>query len=165
MWTNWHAARSVEQLENDQISYTDYDGQLDFAQNIITVAPLRATSISTGALTAVEANSLLFKNFGFAVQGTVAAIELRLTSPRMARIQDRVIQLHYQQLIGKNLAQDLSEDDQIYGGTLAQWGIEDLPDWNSSDFGCVIDLQPHQSYPSSNPAIIRRVEIRLDIRS
>lgn len=161
MWTNWHAARIVERLESDQVDWTDYAGQLDVARDIITVLPLRATSTSTGALTRQEGNSLVFRNFGFDPGLTVMGIELRLTVDRVARIQDRTVQLYYQGSQGRNLANPLSENEQVYGGDL--WGLSEPLPWDDQGFGVIIDLQPHESYPSSNPVIIRRVELRLRI--
>ena len=159
MWTNWHAARIVERLETAQIDWTDYSGLLDQTRDIISVAPLRATSTSTGALTRQEANSLVFRNFGFDNVGDVAAVELRLNVDRLARIQDRTIQLYYNGAVGRNLADPLSENQQVYGGDL--WGLTEPLAWTNSEFGVIIDLQPHQSYPSSNPVVIRSVELRL----
>lgn len=160
MWTNWHAARNIERLETSQIDWTDLSGALDQTRDIISMAPLRATSTSTGALTQDQTNSLLFRNFGFAVE-SVVGIELRLVVDRLARIQDRTVQLYYQALVGRNLANPLSENEQVYGGDL--WGLDQALPWNDPLFGIVIDLQPHQSYPSSNPAVIRTVELRLNL--
>lgn len=159
MWTNWHAARIVERLETSQIDWTDYSGLLDQTRDIISVAPLRATSVSTGALTRQEANSLVFRDFGFVVAGDVVGIELRLNVDRLARIQDRTIQLYYNGAVGRNLANLLSENQQVYGGDL--WALTEPLAWTEAAFGVIIDLQPHQSYPSNNPAVIRSVELRL----
>jgi hypothetical protein len=159
MWTNWHAARIVERLETSQIDWTDYSGLLNQTRDIISVAPLRSTSTSTGAMTRQEANSLVFRDFGFTAVN-VQAVELRLSVDRLARIQDRTIQLYYQGAQGRNLANPLSENQQVYGGDL--WGLTEPLIWTSADFGVIIDLQPHQTYPSSNPVVIRSVELRLN---
>ncbi len=161
MWTNWHTARIIERLENSQIDWTDYSGELDQTRDIISVAPLRATSLSTGALTRQEANSLVFRNFGFDPDLSVVGIELRLIVDRVARIQDRTIQLYYEGALGHNLADPLSENEQVYGGDL--WGLSEPLAWDSDQFGVIVDLQPHQGYPSSNPVVIRRVELRLNL--
>lgn len=163
MWTNWHAARNIERLESTQIDWTDYSGQLDTPRGIISVAPLRATSTSTGALTRQEANSLLFRNWGFNAGFNVLGIELRLTVDRLARIQDKVIQLYMGQAQGRNLANIATENQQVYGGGGDLWGLTQALDWHDENFGVIIDLQPHQQYPSSNPAVIRSVELRLNV--
>jgi hypothetical protein len=82
----------------------------------------------------------------------------------VARIQDKTIQLwNGSRTISENLVNLAAEDDQIYGGEENRWGIpltESIP-ISSSQFGVVVDLQPHVSYPCADLVLIRSVAMRL----
>ena len=162
MWTAWRAARSITQLEQNQIAYTDGQGLLDRTTDVITVDYLSGNQTSRGQLVTVEANSLLFSDFGFSIgSATVSGIALWLETQRLSRIQDRVIQLYAGGAVGLNRANYSAEDSQLYGGESDLWGLIDLPNFDDPAFGVIIDLQPHRVMPSANPAIIRRVSMRL----
>ena len=81
----------------------------------------------------------------------------------LSRIEDSVVQLHYQQLLGSNRAAELAQDLQVYGAAADLWDVDASVDWNSVDFGVAVDLQPHRTIPSGNRAIIYSVEMRLNI--
>jgi len=166
MWTSWRSATIVTQTEQNQIAYTDGSGPLDSPRDLTTVQPLRGIHTGTGQLLTNEANSLLFSGFGFVVgSDTVQGIEVMLTTQRLARIQDRVIQLHYQQLVGSNRANLSAEDLQLYGSADDLWGLDQALPWDHSQFGVVVDLQPHISIPSNNTALIFAVAMRLNLVS
>lgn len=167
MWTSWRSPTEITEQPQGQISYTDGLGPLDSPRDLTTVRPLTGvTSTGTGRLLTVEANSLLFTAFGFDTGTyTVQGIEVQLVTQRLARIQDRVVQLHYQQLVGNNLADLAAEDLQHYGSADNLWGLDQALPWNSSQFGVVIDLQPHTSIPSNNTALIFSVSMRLNLVS
>ncbi len=157
MWTAWHSPLSLTQLETNQISYTDGSGILDTPRDITTIKPVVGNSVTGGGLITTEANSVLFKSFAFAVgSATVQQVQIRLTVSRVSRIQDRVIQLHYITPQGTNLADLAAGDEHVYTHAAVP-GI----DYNSTDFGCVIDLAPHLHYPSANNIVIRSVHMRL----
>ena len=159
MRTPWHFPRDVSQLETNQVAYTDGVGALDTPQDIITVTSVRGNAAASGGLLTREANSLVFRNYGFSISaGTVQAIEIQLTVTRLSRIQDRVVQLYYNAAMGANLADVTAGDVHVYA-TSAVPGV----DYSSVNFGCVIDLGPHQSYPSNNTIVIRSVAMRLDL--
>lgn len=157
MWTAWHSPSTLTQLETDSISYTDGFGALDNPQQLTSLAPVVGNSRTGGGLITTEVNSVLYKGFAFAIgSATVQQVEIRLQVSRLSRIQDRTIQLYYNVAQGENLADLSAEDSHVYN-TAAPSGI----DYNSMDFGCVIDLAPHRYYPSNNTIVIRDVSMRL----
>ena len=165
MYTAWHTAGELAQLETDSVAYTDNDGALDRVTDITTVLPLQGNAMSNGVLITREANSLVFSRFGFAIgTATVVGIEIALHVARLSRIQDRTVQLYMAQPTGANLANVAAEDVAVYGGDLATWDIVNtVMDYASTAFGCVIDLAPHRLYPSRNTATIRSVAMRLQL--
>jgi hypothetical protein len=93
-------------------------------------------------------------------------IQVRLVTQRLARIQDKVIQLwDGERTIGENRQNLQAENDQLYGGDFDRWGLKSdygIPT-DSSDFGVVIDLQPHTEIPCSDTVYIRSVTMRLNL--
>jgi hypothetical protein len=159
MWTTWHFPQQLTQLETTQIDYTDSVGVLDNPQDIVTVKPVVGNATSNGSLVLAEANSVLFKSYGFTIDsGLVTSVEIQLSVARVSRIQDRTIQLYMNQPIGANLADLTAGDVHVYTSP-AITGV----DYTSANFGCVIDLAPHRLIPSSNSIIIRSVGIRLQL--
>ena len=159
MYTNWHFPRELSQLDTDQVAYTDGQGLLDTPQDIITTTSVRGIAAAGGGLLTREANSIIFRNYGFVVgTSTVQAVEIQLTVTRLSRIQDRTVQLYWNAPIGANLADLTAGDVHVYTSPAVP-GV----DYSSVNFGCVIDLGPHQSYPSNNTIVIRSVGIRLDL--
>lgn len=166
MWTSWHFSRQLNQLTQDQVAYTDGVGVLDTPQDITSVGSVRGNAAAHGGLITVEANSLVFRDYGFELgAGTVVGIEIQLSVTRLSRIQDRLIQLYTgSEAVGANLADDTAGDVQVYGGALARWQVDGIVlDYTSPQFGCVIDLGPHQRYPSNNTITIHSVAMRLDL--
>ena len=159
MLTTWHFPRAVSQLDTNQVAYTDGVGALDTPQDIITVTSVRGNAAASGGLLTREANSLVFRNYGFSIgASTVQAIEIQLSVTRLSRIQDRTVQLYYNAPTGANLADLTAGDVHVYTASAIP-GV----DYASVNFGCVVDLGPHQSYPSNNSIVIRSVAMRLDL--
>lgn len=150
----------IQEIASSEISFTDGQTPLDRPFNVNTVIPIRATALSNGQLESAGSRSLVFRNFGIVNPGTVQGIELELEITRLARVQDKTIQLWYQgQAVGRNRA-DLSAGDlHVYGGNSDLWDA--AVDVTDSSFGFLIDLQPHTLYPSSNLVYLRRVKLRL----
>lgn len=161
MWTNWYVAGAIQQLDENQIAYTDGSGILDLARNVVTRVPVRGLHLGQSKLLAEEPNGLVFKGFGFSVVGTVQGCEVLINSQRLGRIQDRSIQLYYQAALGENRSVEQPEDRQIYGGVNDLWGVQNFSLWNDPEFGVLVDLQPHVSIPSSNLVTIYSVQMRL----
>lgn len=160
-WTKWHFPKSAVELETDEISMQSYGGSP--TRGFISQSPLRSISTSYGTFIREESNSLVFTDFGFdnvVPQG----IEMRLRARRVARIQDKTIQLwNGSRTISENLVNLSAEDEQIYGGENNRWGIpktESIP-VSSENFGVVVDLQPHVDYPCADLVYIRSVAMRL----
>ena len=130
-----------------------------------SVFPVRSISTSFGTFTREESNSLLFTGFGMP-DAIPLGIEVRLVTQRLARIQDKVIQLwDGTQTIGENRQNLRAENDQVYGGDFDRWGLRSdyaIPT-ASPDFGVVVDLQPHTEYPCSDTVYIRSVTMRLSL--
>ena len=159
MYTTWHYPRQLNQLETTQIDYTDGSGILDTPRDITTVKPVVGNATSNGSLVLAEANSVVFRDYGFDIgSSTVAGVEIQLSVARLSRIQDRTIQLYWNEPIGANLADVTAGDVHVYSSPHIA-GV----DYASVNFGCVIDLAPHRLIPSNNSIIIRTVGIRLDL--
>jgi len=130
-----------------------------------SLTPVRSISTSYGTFIREESNSLVFTGFGMP-SVIPLGIEVRLVTQRVARIQDKVIQLwDGAQTIGENRQNLKAEDDQRYGGDWDRWGLKtdyDIPT-GSPSFGIVIDLQPHTQYPCSDTVYIRSVTMRLNL--
>jgi len=102
-------------------------------------------------------------NFQIPLLENITGIELKLVTQRLARIQDYVIQLTYDnELIGKNLYNDLAEDLQIYGGSNNVWESNISPQQLSGQsFGIVIELGPNKKTPHKDQGYIDFVGIRV----
>ena len=160
-WTKWHFPKTAVQLETEEIEMAAYGGSP--TRGFRSQSPLRSISTSYGTFIREESNSLVFTDFGFpAVQPQ--GIEMRLRARRVARIQDKTIQLwNGSRTISENLQNLRAEDEQIYGGENDRWGIpfaESIP-VSDSEFGVVVDLQPHVEYPCADLVFIRSVAMRL----
>ena len=165
MWTQWNTAQSVAQLEQDQIAYTNSSNLELSARDLISTKPLLGLHLGIGSLLIQDSNMLLFSNFNFQLEegAVIQGVEMRLHCQRLSRIEDKTVQLYYQQLKGDNRAADVAEDLQLYGGASDLWGVDTAVDWTSPQFGVAIDLQPHRTIPSGNKAIIFSVDMRLNI--
>jgi len=160
-WTQWYSPRQARQLETSEIPVNAQGTQ--GISDFVSAVPVRSISTSYGTFVREESNSLLFTDFGF---DYVAAkgIEMRLHTQRVARIQDKTIQLwNGSKAISENLADLTAEDLQLYGGATNLWGmrIGELPNLSDADFGVVVDLQPHREIPCSDTVYIRSVAMRL----
>jgi hypothetical protein len=160
-WTKWHSPRTAAQLESDEIAMQSYSGSS--TRGFQSQSQTRSISTSYGTFIREESNSLVFTDFGF-VDCEPRGIEMRLRTRRVARIQDKTIQLwNGSRTISENLVNLAAEDDQTYGGADNRWGIpltESIP-VASTNFGVVVDLQPHVSYPCADLVLIRSVAMRL----
>lgn len=163
-WTNWYQPRQITYLNTDEIGYTDGDSVLDTASRLVTVEPVYGvgTSASTTAVNQYGANSLLLSDFGIAESGTVQGIAVETDIVRLNRVRDNRVQFYWAgQLIGENRASTSYDQRQQYGGEDDTWGISVAFDHTSPEFGLVLDLAPHDRFPSSTRPIVRRVSVRL----
>jgi hypothetical protein len=162
-WTHWSRPSAVNYLNTDEIGYTDGDSVLDTPRNLISLAPLYGvgTSATDSAVNPYGANSLLLSDFGFEPGGTVIGIELETSIIRLNRVRDLRVQLYQQGLLGQNRASRSYDAVQRYGGSTDVWGILGAVPYTDSGFGVVLDLGPHERYPSSTRPIIRSVSLRL----
>lgn len=160
MWTSWRTAQSSTPLEQDQIAYSNPSNS---ARDLVSNTPLLGLHLGVRSLLIQDGNMLLFSGFGFELplNSVVQGIEVQLHCQRLSRIQDSVVQLYYQQLLGSNRAADQAEDLQRYGGAEDSWDVDSTVDWQSPNFGVAVDLQPHRTIPSGNTAIIYSVDMRL----
>lgn len=156
-----YSPRIIQEINSGEIAFTDGDGTLDRPFNINTVMPISAVATSTGSLLPEGSRSLVFRDFGIENPGTVTGIELELEITRLARIQDKTIQIWFDgQLLGRNRADLTAADVHVYGGSTDLWSAANV-DYTSDRFGFLVDLQPHTQYPSSNTVYLRRISLRL----
>jgi hypothetical protein len=163
-WTKWHTPKKVKSIASDEIEFTDGDDVLDSTSNIASMAPVKGVSTSYGELVTLESQSLVFTDFGFDVDNDkVTGIEVELHVTRLARIQDRVVQLwKNNKAAGINKADLDAADIWSYGGSNDIWKTQ-RNNFNNSGFGLLLDFQPHTRYPSSNTVYLRRVRMRLHL--
>lgn len=163
MWTKWHSPHSITEYETTEIKFSDGDNLLDSTQDVISAKSINGVSNSFGDIITQESNALLFNDFRFQDIGSINKIELKLEVSRLARIQDKQIQLYFNKPIGSNLADLSAADSNIYGGTISTWRVKpDKIDVTDLNFGVVLDFMPHSQYPSSNTVYIRKVQLRID---
>lgn len=156
-----YTPRIVEPIVSQEVEFTDGVAPLDQVSNIVTAEPILAVATSSSrSLLATGSQSLIFRDFGIA-EGTVVGIELLLSVSRLARIQDRVVQLCVNAVPqGRNVAVPTAEDLHVYGAATDLWDVEGI-DFTDPQFGVIIDLQPHAQYPSSNTVYLRSVVLRV----
>lgn len=160
-WTRWYSPKQARQLETDEITIAAQGTQ--GISDFVSVIPVRSISTSFGTFIREESNSLVFTDFGLpAVQPL--GIEVKLIATRLARIQDKTIQLVYQnQPISENKQNLLAADTHVYGDAHDRWGItsdRNIP-IESSEFGVIVDLQPHTSIPCASTVYIRSIQMRV----
>jgi len=165
-WTHWRKPSTVNYLNTDEIGYTDGDSVLDTPRNLISIAPLYGvgTSATDSAVNPYGANSLLLSDFGFESGGAVVGIELETSIIRLNRVRDLRVQLYSGVLLGQNRASNSYDSVQRYGGAADTWGISGAVPYTNTGFGVVLDLGPHERYPSSTRPIIRSVSLRLNLQ-
>lgn len=148
----------VDQIASSEIQFLEPQSSTRY---LTTVLPVLGIANSAGRILSTGSRSLIFTDFPIPAGLTVTGVELTVAVTRLARIQDSVIQLHYQgSLVGRNLARLDSEDTTVYGGASNLWGTENI-DFHHPSFGVCIDLQPHTEYPSSNLVYLRSVILAL----
>jgi hypothetical protein len=133
-------AGSITTFQNDAIDIL----------NGVSVRPVTGVAFTGGGLIQQGSDALLYSNFAYT--GTATTITARLKVTRLARVQDRIIQLYNgTQLIGVNQANLDADDDQTYVFT-GNFAV-------TPSFGIVIDLGPHTRYPSSTTIYIRDLSL------
>ena len=157
-----YSPRTVEPIVNSEVAFTDGVEPLDQVSNIVTTAPILAVATSSSrSLLATGSQSLIFRDFGIPSNATVVGIELLLTVTRLARIQDRQVQLCVAGAAqGENRAVATAEDSHVYGAADDLWGTASIQ-FDDPQFGVIIDLQPHAQYPSNNTVYLRSVSLRV----
>jgi len=134
------AASSITTFQNDAVDIV----------NGVSVRPVTGIATSFGPLVQLGTDALLYS--GFAWRGTANIVRARLQVDRLARVQDRIIQLSDGvKLIGSNQANPLAEDLNVYEFT-GSFAV-------NASFGIVIDLGAHQLYPSSTMVYIRSLTL------
>lgn len=158
-WTNWHSAQSITFLETSEIAWA---GSLNGPVALTTVADLVGNPNSYGTLQTTGSSALLLTSWGWNItDATVTGVQLRTHIQRLARIQDRVVQLwDGAARVGENRANLTAADVTVYGSERDAWGVVSQ-DVNNPAWGFVVDLQPHTVYPSANRAIIYSIEARV----
>ena len=160
-WTLWKQPRKTQELESDEISFADPARGV-----IVSSKPVSGVSDFYGGLITRESTAIAFKDFGFDLseEDTVIGVELFLHATRNGRTQDKTITIFMNKPIGTNLADLTAEDKHTYSGGLETWKIASATmDYNSENFGVIIDLQPHTEFPCNELVYIRKVQVRLQL--
>jgi hypothetical protein len=151
MFTPWLTPRRVTVAESDSISFSDISDSRD----IVTPQSVRSVAQGQGRLSTVESDSLLFSDFP--ALGHCHSAQLELSVSRLGRTQDRLIRLQNSAgWLSEDLSDLTAEDVNVY--TVVHCDFE-----FDSSVGFVIDLSPHQAYPSANTIYIRSVRARFDL--
>ena len=158
-WTPWKSPLSVVEFEPDDISYQELD-----THKLISTDPINGICTGFSRLRTKGIHALLFENWGVLEPIGITHLEFRIHISRLARVKDLTIQLCKNgELIGKNMADLMAEDTHIYGGPIAEWGLEEK-EWTAydlSDIGLVVDYQPHPTMPSSELVYLRKIQMRV----
>lgn len=160
-WTPWKQPRKTQELESKEIPFE----QVPRANAFTSADAVSGIGNYFGGLTTRESTAIAFTDFGFDTQGKeVVGVELFLHASRLARSQDKVISLYFNDPVGLNRSDLTATDEFTYGGELKDWGVENLDiDFTSDKFGVVVDLQPHTEFPCNVTIYIRRVQVRLQL--
>jgi hypothetical protein len=170
-WTEWKRPRNVVAMDDNEIIFSDSTGNLGIIKNLTSATPTVGVATSFGGIftgdgevSSNETQSLIFTDFGFNVDNNkVRGIRVKIHVSRLARIQDKIIQIWKNgKPAGKNRANLDAEDVQIYGGEDDLWGTQ-RTDFNNEKFGVIADFQPHTQYPSNNTVYFRYVYMSLYI--
>ncbi len=156
-----YTPKIIQEVQSTETGFTDGKGLLDRPFNVNSIMPVYGVATSRGGLVTSGSRSLVFRDFGITNPGTVTGIELELEITRLARVQDKTIQLWVNgSAQGRNLADLSAPDVKVYGSSTELWGV---PGVNVTDpgFGFLIDLQPHTQYPSNNTVYLRKLILRL----
>lgn len=175
--TRYHSPNIISQVStDDSIPWSNTDQISASDKNILhPFDPDRAGFFSTTSteiyriamrdryVRANSANQLWCTDFNFSNLGIITGIELRLVTSRLARIQDYLISLIYNnQLIGENKANDFAENDQIYGSSTDLWNTSLTSDEiESSSFGVAIELGPNKRFPHSDIGYVNSVQLKI----
>jgi len=160
-WSPWKSPQQARQLETDEIDLVSQIAHK--AEDFVSARPVKSISTSFGTFIREESNSVVFTDWGFEL-GAVEGIEVRIQAARVARIQDKTVQLwDGTKTVGENLADLSAGDDHVYGSASDRWGVPASFGFplDSSDFGVVIDLQPHREIPCSDTVVLRSVKMRI----
>lgn len=149
---SWLLPSSVVNHESGQVAWTG-------SFPLETVAPLTGVATSGGSLVRQGSNALRL-SFPVALSGTtVGGLSFRISSQRLARIEDSIIQLwNGTSLVGINHAQRSTENLQTVGGAEDTWAV-DLSQWNSQ-WAVVVDFEPAARTPSANRLIVYEFALR-----
>lgn len=136
----YKSPRSSREFESDSVN-------IDLSTGT-SVSDVAGVALSNGQILARGSDSILYYNFDYV--GACTRIVARIHVSRLARIQDRVVQLwDGARLIGSNLANPSAPDINLYEFTGA---FTVTP-----EFGLVLDLGPNQRIPSRDTVYIRSV--------
>jgi len=161
-WTKWKQPTKTQLLELDEVSFNGSSP----SRGLVSNKPISAVSNYFGGLYTVESSAIVFTDFGFDVNNQdVEYIELYLHVSRLGRTQDKTISLFMDKKIGKNQSDLEAADEHTYTGGLEEWKIASATmDYNSPEFGVIIDLQPHTQYPSNVTVYLRKIAVRLKLK-
>lgn len=163
MLTNWKIPQIIVQDETDSeaVRWASLDLGVEY-QHIHTVKELYRISLSVDYISNYAA-TLYFTDFNFNVTGIITGVELELQTQRLSRINDKVIQLIYNnELLGLNQKLEIAENKQIYGSSTSTWGtVLNSTIINSPTFGIVVQLEANKTTPFSELAYIDYVKLRI----
>jgi hypothetical protein len=152
---SWLLPSSVVNHESGQVSWTG-------SFPLETVAPLIGVATSGGSLVRVGTNALRV-SFPVALSDrAVSGLSFRISSQRLGRIEDSIIQLwNGTSLVGVNHAQWSTLNLQTVGGVQDRWSVP-LESWNSA-WAVVVDFEPAARTPSSNRLIVYEFALRFHL--
>ena len=166
MITVWLIPRTItfqNSTENvDWVDVTPGDSSLEFP--LTTATNVNHIAIQELAHVTKAGDILVFSNFQVPSYTSIQNIEVLLEIRRRARITDYVLQL---QVNGSAVSRNVADMDptrpniSIYSGDTTVWELGPAVNLQDPTFGLLLQVGPHPNYPSSDPAIIDRVALRI----
>jgi hypothetical protein len=157
-YTSWHNASTISTYDVEGIQFTDGDSVLDNVRDLITVDNL--VGVAAGQRVSLSgSNALLFSGWRFDV-AVPLIVEVRILAQRYARIVDTVVRLTNGVAAGDNVADLEMSNDKTYSGLLSSYWRAGV-DVRDPRFGLILDFAPRDDMPSSNPLILRSVQMRI----
>lgn len=131
---------------------------------LITKEDLNHVAMHDLAYTSKAGDVLIFSGINVPAYTSIQGIEVTLDIRRRSRITDYVLQFYLGNVaVSENMAtQDASRPNQsTYGSSTTNWNIDPSVNLQDPTFNLRLQVGPHPSMPSRDPAIIDKVAVRI----
>jgi len=168
MNTNWLSPTSITYTTDPNHTNSDWTDWLSEQNNlsfpVLTKKNMRRIALHDTAQTVIFADTLVLKGFNIPAYTTLLGIQVSVTVRRQARITDYLVQMH---LNGVPFTSNLATQDPnapntvVYGSSTELWGIPPGTNIADPNFGVLIQVGPHPTFPGNDEAVIDNVSLQV----